>query len=112
MVRGRTRRRVNVHAEKVKGLWFDCEVWAELGLEDDYQVMKGKIEDRQQWDHRNLLDTVGEDRMVGWRLEVSGGSEPGFGAQSRGDLDCPGSVERLVCCPLVGVAQWGGCGEG
>jgi len=49
---------------KVKELWSDCEEWAEWGLEDDYQVTEGRFEDKQQWDHRNLLDTGEEDRTV------------------------------------------------
>ena len=85
-------------------------------LEDDYQVTEGKFEDRQQWDHRSLLDTDGEDRMAAaWRLEASGGSGsglgsglgsgPGSGARSRGGLGGPVSVERMVCCPWFGVAR-------
>ena len=97
VVRSRAFREVNVQMEKVRELWFGCEEWAEWGLGDDYQVTEGKFGGRQQWDHRNLPDTGGEDKMAAWRLEVSEGSGPGSGARSQGELDCPGFVEGLTC---------------
>ena len=97
VARGRTLRGLDVQAEKVKGLWFDCEEWEGWEPEDDYQVTGGKFEGRQQWDHRSLPDTSGEDKTVAWGLEVSGGSEPGSDAQSRDDLGCPGTVKRSTC---------------
>jgi len=112
VVRGRAFRQLSVYTEKVKELRLNCEEWAEWELEVEDQVTGGKFGGRQQWDHRNLLDTGGEDKTVAWGLEVSGGSGPGSGARSLGELGCPGFVERLTCRPWFGVAQWGGCEEG
>ena len=112
VVRTRAFRQLNVYMEKVKELWLNCEEWVEWELEDDFRVTEGKFGGRQQWDHRNLLDTGGEDKTVAWRLEVSVGSGHGSGARSRGELGCLGFVERLTCRPWFGVARWGGCEEG
>ena len=112
VVRGRTLRCLNVQVGKVKEPWFDCGGWEGWGLEDDYQVTEGKFGGRQQWDHRNLLDTDGEGKTVAVGVEVSERSGPGSGAQSLGELGCPGSVERLACRLWFEVARWGECEEG
>jgi hypothetical protein len=47
----------------VKEPWFDYEEWGGWELEDDYSASEDKIEGRQRWDHKNLLDTDAEDKM-------------------------------------------------
>ena len=92
VVQGRSLRHPSAPVEKVKELWFGCGGWGEWGLGDAYQGTRGKIEGRQQWDRKNLLDIDDGDKIVVWQFVVSGGSVPGFGAQMRDGSDYLGSV--------------------
>ena len=95
VARGRTLQGLDVQAEKVKGLWFDCEEWEEWEPEDDYwnEARSSRLFASQKgWGHdpenSHNGNTVGENLTPGFLLLTL-------------KRPCPASSMSPIALPIV-----------